>query len=117
MNTSKTSHNNMNSLPVIHTSDSHTTFHDATIQDPRLSYAAIGLLAYLLSRPPGWKLKVRELIRPGLAGRDQINSLLRELIATGYVTKEKRRNPKPNGINWEYTVREQAEETSPSSQG
>ncbi len=55
------------------------------IEDSRLSWAARGLLGYLLSRPDDWKVQVNDLRKRGDLGRDGIYKLLRELRDTGYV--------------------------------
>jgi hypothetical protein len=55
------------------------------VEDTRLSWAARGLLGYLLSRPDDWKVIVNDLRKRGNLGRDGIYRLLRELRDTGYV--------------------------------
>ena len=54
------------------------------IEDDRLSWAARGLLGYLLSRPDDWKVLVNDLRKRGDLGRDGIYKLLRELRTVGY---------------------------------
>ncbi len=53
------------------------------IEDERLSWAARGLLGYLLSKPDDWKVLVNDLRKRGDLGRDGIYRLLRELCDTG----------------------------------
>ncbi len=55
------------------------------VEDSRLSWAARGLLGYLLSRPDDWKVIVNDLRKRGNLGRDGIYRLLRELRDAGYV--------------------------------
>jgi len=55
------------------------------IEDTRLSWAARGLLGYLLSRPDDWKVLINDLRKRGDLGRDGIYRLLRELRDAGYV--------------------------------
>jgi hypothetical protein len=55
------------------------------IEDTRLSWAARGLLGYLLSRPDDWKVLIKDLRKRGDLGRDGVYRLLRELRDTGYV--------------------------------
>jgi hypothetical protein len=64
----------------------------AAVEDMRLSWAARGLLAYLLSRPDDWKVLVNDLKRRGNLGRDGIYALLRELRSAGYVRFERQRD-------------------------
>jgi hypothetical protein len=55
------------------------------IEDDRLSWAARGLLGYLLSKPDDWKVLVNDLRKRGDLGRDGIYRLLRELRDAGYM--------------------------------
>ena len=63
-----------------------------TVENDRLSWAARGLLIYLLSRTDGWTLRVEELSECGDLGRDGIYNLLNDLREAGYVTYEKERD-------------------------
>ncbi|MGB5439132.1 MAG: hypothetical protein WBN90_05710 [Gammaproteobacteria bacterium] len=54
------------------------------VEDARLSWAARGLLGYLLSRPDDWKVLVNDLRKRGDLGRDGIYKLLKELRTVGY---------------------------------
>jgi hypothetical protein len=62
------------------------------VEDTRLSWAARGLLGYLLSRPEDWKVLVKDLQRRGDLGRDGIYKLLKELRTTGYLRFEQARD-------------------------
>ena len=57
------------------------------IQDPNLSWAAKGLLAYLLSLPDDWKIYVKELTNHTSGGRDHTYTVIRELLRSGYMEK------------------------------
>lgn len=71
--------------------DTHFTITaNSTPADPNLSWAAKGLLWYILSRPKDWKVYVwqlREIYQGKKKGnkKDAIQSLLRELREAGYV--------------------------------
>jgi len=54
------------------------------LEDTRISYKAKGLLAYLLSRPPDWKVMMEDLINRSTDGREAVQSALKELEACGY---------------------------------
>lgn len=54
------------------------------VQRKDLSYEAIGMLVYLMSRPEDWSVYVNELKREG-AGRDKVRGILNELQAKGYI--------------------------------
>ena len=62
------------------------------VEDTRLSWAARGLLGYLLSRPDDWKVLVKDLQRRGNLGRDAVYKLLKELRAAGYLRFEQARD-------------------------
>lgn len=56
-----------------------------------LTYAAVGLLVYLMSLPEDWTIYVDQLKRKG-AGRDKIRALLQELETAGFIHIEQNRN-------------------------
>ena len=57
----------------------------APAQDKGLSYEARGLLWYLLSKPDHWEIKIKDLIIKGIAGRDKVYRMLKELKEAGYL--------------------------------
>lgn len=63
----------------------------AVFRTEGMSYAAIGLLSYLLSLPPDWIVRDAHLRKKGGLGRDGLRSLVRELEAFGWLryTQEK----------------------------
>jgi len=76
------------------------------IEDERLSWAARGLLAYLLSKPDDWKVLVNDLRKRGDLGRDGIYRLLRELRDTGYMRFVRKRDRQGRIRGGTYIVRE-----------
>lgn len=65
-------------------------------EDKRLSWAARGLLVYLLGKPDHWQVSVAALINETAdstkqTGRDGVYALLRELEAAGYLVKSQAR--------------------------
>jgi DNA-binding transcriptional ArsR family regulator len=82
------------------------TIDQRTIEDESLSWAALGLLSYLLSRPAGWTLRVEELCECGDLGRDAIYNLLNELRKAGYVTYEQERDEYGRIRRGTYTIYE-----------
>ena len=72
-----------------------------------LSYRAMGLLAYLLSKPDHWEVSVSHLVnvvaesaRPD--GRDSIYAVLNELMTAGFMTREQvRTDGKMAGYTYE----------------
>lgn len=65
-----------------------TILPNATLNDPRLSWEARGMLAYLLSKPDHWKVIPKALINETSAGRAVVYRILNELEAAGYLTQE-----------------------------
>lgn len=62
------------------------------VDDERLSWAARGMLVYLLARPDNWRVLVRDLQRRGDLGRDGVYKVLRELRDVGYVLYQRKRD-------------------------
>jgi hypothetical protein len=81
------------------------------VEDTRLSWAAQGLLACLLSRPDDWKVLVNDLRKRGDVGRDGIYRLLRELRNAGYAKFVRSRDEQGRIRGGTYLVQEIA--TSP----
>jgi|GEM_PF-1110433 len=81
---------------------------NSAISDSRLTWAARGLLAFLLSKPDDWEVSPNHLVRMGNLGRDGIYTRLRELIQNGYVVRERERDSQGRLIDGvRYTVYEQ----------
>jgi len=91
---------NQDNSPTIHNVrlDSHfTVTFNKTPEDDRLSFAAKGLLWYLLSRPADWSIYTSQLssFYKGQArgnGREAIESMMKELKEFGYLKYTKSRN-------------------------
>ena len=62
------------------------------VDDERLSWAARGMLVYLLARPDNWRVLVNDLRRRGDLGRDGVYKVLRELRDTGYILYQRKRD-------------------------
>lgn len=81
-------------------------------EDKRLSWAARGLLVYLLGKPDHWNVSVEALQNETASSgrptrRDGVYTLINELMAVGYVKREKKRI---GGAftGYDYTVSEEA---------
>lgn len=63
-------------------------------EDKRLSWAARGLLVFLLGKPDHWQVSVEHLYNESPDkrgnGREAIYGYINELIATGYISRKKR---------------------------
>ena len=83
------------------------------VEDDRLSWAARGLLCYLLSRPDDWKVLVNDLRKRGNLGRDGIYRLLRELRTVGYARFLRLRDKNGRIRGGIYIIREVADSPDP----
>ena len=83
------------------------------IEDERLSWAARGLLGYLMSRPDDWKVLVNDLRKRGDLGRDGIDKLLRELRTLGYARYVRERDRQGRIRGGFYMIREIADSPHP----
>jgi len=68
-----------------------TTFSNDLLRDERLSFAALGILTAVLSRPDNWATGVDRLTSERREGREVIARAMAELVSAGYVRREKRR--------------------------
>lgn len=80
-------------------------------EDRRLSWAASGLLIYLLGKPDHWRVSVAALVKEKSASakptkRDSVYSLLRELEAAGYLSRSQDRGDSGRFGEQEYIVSE-----------
>ncbi|MEU9074350.1 helix-turn-helix domain-containing protein [Kitasatospora sp. NPDC048538] len=70
-----------------------TVLPNAVLQDRRLSLAARGLLADLVSRPERWREDARQIADSSTDSRAAVRKALKELIDAGYYRVEKIRMP------------------------
>src|SRR5688572_159428 len=78
------------------------------INDDSMSWAAKGMLTYLISKPADWKVQVNHLIKKATDGRDAVYSILRELREVGYMLMETKNDAKGR-LMTVYTVSEKPE--------
>ena len=69
-----------------------TTVDNAPFQDKRLHWDTRGLLAYLLTKPDGWEIRIEDLLKQEepedgsrVTGREKVFRMLRELKTYGYL--------------------------------
>lgn len=65
-----------------------TRIDNRLLNDSSISYAARGLMCFLLSKPNYWKVCKAHLISNSPAGSTAVNSMLAELEEAGYVGQE-----------------------------
>ena len=81
-------------------------------EDRRLSWAARGLLIYLLGKPDDWEVSVAHLVKETegagsrRSGRDAVYSLLRELESAGYIKRRQERTDDGGFAKVSYIVSE-----------
>lgn len=82
-------------------------------EDERLSWAARGLLIFLLGKPDNWNVSVEHLIRQTAdavgksSRRDAVRVILKELETVGYLVADHARNSSGAFTGMSYTVYEQ----------
>lgn len=79
----------------------------ALTQDRRLSFEARGVLAYLLSKPSDWVVRIPDLQKEGNCGRDRIYRILKELRDAGYLHRDREHQPNGAFVWGSYRVYEQ----------
>lgn len=88
-------------MPLIrgrHAFDDHfTQIPNAWLRDKRLSLAAIGLLAQLMSHKPGWQISQDSLGKANGLGRDAVRTILNELMEAGYLKRSEKRTRNSTG--------------------
>lgn len=58
------------------------------LQDARLSWRAKGILAYLLSRPDNWTVRLGDIVKRSPDGAYAVRAAIRELRAAGHIHME-----------------------------
>lgn len=80
-------------------------------EDKRLTWAARGLLVYLLGKPDHWQVSTAALVNETASsrlqsGRDAVRGLLVELIDAGYITRTVARSDDGKVAGYDYHVSE-----------
>lgn len=70
------------------------------LHDPRLSWKATGLGAYLLSKPDNWQANIRHLSNQKTDGYDAVSAGLKELETHFYLARSRSQNPDTGKIEW-----------------
>ncbi|MCZ4125072.1 hypothetical protein [Streptomyces sp. H39-S7] len=88
----------------------YTVIDNAALQDNRLSFAARGVLGYLLSRFDGERIDVRKLAALCRTGRQQIANALDELKKCGYYVVERVQDPETGRVTTRTAVYEKPQD-------
>jgi len=94
-----------------------TQVNNCLINDKRLSFQAVGLLSYLLSKPDYWYININDLIRSHSNGESSIRSIIKELISYGYLVKRRLRYPDGRYSSYFYHISESPVKTVTSPHG
>ncbi len=81
---------------------------NAPFNDDALTWAARGLMGYLLSKPDGWETRNSDLIARGPAGEHKLSRMLKELKDRGYMHRY-RRNAGGGLFDWITEIYERPE--------
>ena len=93
-------------IRVAHGHAPYTVIDRRVLEDERLSWAARGILGYLLAKPDDWQLRIGDLRRRGDLGRDALYRVLKQLRAHGYVERRVVRDARGRIAEIEYLVHE-----------
>lgn len=81
------------------------------INDENLSWAAKGLLIYLVSKPDNWKVYKSDIVKHATNSKDSVSGIFKELRNTGYMTLTRFINEGGKVIAWNYDFYEEPLET------
>lgn len=77
------------------------------INNRELSYKALGMLTYILSKPDDWQVYMSDLVRDGIEGEKSVRNGLNELIEKNYVQRYRVYNKDTGKVHhWETLVSE-----------
>lgn len=79
------------------------------LKNPKLSWGAKGLHSFIMQLPDNWELNVEGLKGFSSVGRDGTASLIKELIAHGYIQRKKVKSEKNQFLGYEYDIYETAQ--------
>ena len=93
-----------------------TTVNNEYLQDAALSWKAKGLITYIMSLPPDWRLNVKDLKNRSKDGRDATAAGLRELIENGYCQRTEIRKNGGEFGGYSYEVSDLKEFAQPQTE-
>ena len=104
------SHAEKNVMPIVRVSkhkNNYIIIDRTGLEDERLSYRARGLLAYLITKPDDWEIRLEGLAKGSpKEGREAVAAALIELEKTGYATKKLTRHTTGKIAGWVTTIYE-----------
>ena len=82
----------------------YTVIGNHILQNDILSLTARGLLAYLISKPPDFQIRVDQLRDHFQEGRRRVTNALEELKESGFLKKQQIRNDKGQVKSWQWII-------------
>lgn len=79
------------------------------LSDDNLTWAAKGILAYILSKPDNWKTRKEDLIRRSGDGKAKVEAALLNLMANGYINWFQEKEDDGTFGAWVYDIYERPE--------
>ena len=80
--------------------------HKQPIENADLSWKAKGILAYLMSKPPNWEIRMTDLVKHATEGRHAVRSGIKELEEQGYVVRYREHDEETGHFVWVHFVYE-----------
>lgn len=74
------------------------------VRDPKLSFKAKGLLAYLLTHEEGYDLTIEQIVAETADSRNSVYRTLNSLIEAGYLTRKRSRDERGRLTQWTYVI-------------
>ena len=80
-----------------------TIMPNAWLRDPKLSFKAKGLLAYMMSHEPGYILYIDQIMRETLESKGAISTARKELVEAGYLVEHQTKDERGynSGLSFE----------------
>jgi len=105
----------MSSIIRVHKRTDYSVINNAVVRDTRLTWAARGLLVFLLTQPDNWQVRIGFLIEQGPSeirgnGQPGVTAMLHELERFGYL-KRQRKTGTGGRWEWESVVYETPQKT------
>ena len=90
----------------------YTTIHNEFLKRKDISWKAKGIMTYLLSLPDDWVVNLDEIKRNATDGESSFRSGWKELVNSGYVSRQPVRDEKTKKIDyWETVIKESVSES------
>lgn len=72
----------------------------SSVNNPELSFKAVGIHAYLMSKPNNWEANEADLIKAHADGRDSVRAGIAELIKHGYMHRVRQTDERGVIVKW-----------------